>query len=83
MKDSKNNFIEISGKVEKSPIIINQNQDGNQSISNQCIEYNANEDSYYEISSKSANASGLVFLITVIVSTLALNIKYSDSKSNS
>ena len=53
MDDSKNNNVEIKGSVKNSTINVNQNQDGNQSISDSNIEYEVDKNTYKEIDRKS------------------------------
>ncbi|MFD2167219.1 hypothetical protein ACFSJY_13260 [Thalassotalea euphylliae] len=63
--NGKNNSVDISGTVTGSNISINQNQDGNQAISDTEIEYKIDENTYREVSGETYKKSANVFYISL------------------
>lgn len=65
-------MVEISGVLTNSPVNINQNQDGSQSITNTHIEYVIDEDTVHVFPQRRARKMRAVFVITIFVSILGI-----------
>lgn len=71
-KKGRDNSVDISGTITDSTISVNQNQDGNQSISETEIEYEVDENSYREVSGETYKKPTKIFYISLGV--LALGV---------
>jgi hypothetical protein len=70
MSKIRKNSINISGTLSNSPVIVNQNQDGKQSMANAHIEYEADDSTVRVFSQKSAKKKSGLFTLTAAMTIL-------------
>ncbi|MDR2880593.1 MAG: hypothetical protein LBV29_01655 [Azoarcus sp.] len=72
MNDDRTNTVDISGMLTNSPVIVNQNQDGMQSIADTHIEYAIDESTVRVFPQKPAEKMNGIFVVTVVIASLSV-----------
>jgi len=72
VSNDRNNIVDISGTLTNSPVTLNQNQDGIQSITNKHVEYVIDEGTVRVFPQKPAEKMNALFIVVVAISSLGL-----------